>query len=163
VANIHRLRWIAEVEYLGHAPNPPAGGAGYEVSDASVAFPPALVRVAQSFDDLGHQRALGRIGHIPNFMRLAAEDAQHVGLARSALRQRLAIADAYHLRPALLVVPWQTGNVRKVFRLCRIGHVDDRRAVILSLPGQPVDRLRHVGRSAMVTDIGDVAAALVMD
>ena len=104
VANMDRLRWIAEVEDLGHAPNPPAGGAGYEVSNTGVAFPPALVRVPQSFDHLGHQRGLGRIGHVPHFMRLAAEHAQHIGLARIPLGQRLAVADAHHLRPTLLVI-----------------------------------------------------------
>src|SRR5262249_4326464 len=40
---------------------------------------------------------------------------------------------------------------------------DDRSAVIFGLSGQSVDRLRHVGRSAVVTDIGDVSAALVVD
>src|SRR2546430_13175073 len=54
----------------------------------------------------------------------------------------------------------QTGNVREVFRLARIGHVDDRGAVVFRLSGESVDRLRHLGRSAVMSDIGDVAAAL---
>ena len=121
------------------------------------------MRVLQSFDDLGQQRGLGRIGDVPNFVRTAAEDPQHVGLARIALGQRLAVTDAYHLRAALLVMALQPGNVREVFRLRRIGHVDDRGAVVFRLSGEPVDRLRHLGRSAMMSDIGDVAAALMMD
>ena len=119
--------------------------------------------VLQSFDDLGQQRGLGRVGDVPNLMSTSAEDPQHIGLARIALGQRLAVADAHHLRAALLVMTLQTGNVREVFRLRRIGHIDDRGAVVFGLSGQSVDRLRHLGRSAVMSDIGDIAAALMMD
>ena len=119
--------------------------------------------VLQSFDDLGQQRRLGRVGDVPNFMCTSAEDPQHVGLARIALGQRLAVTDAYHLRAALLVMALQPWNVREVFWLRRIGHVDDRGTVVFGLSGESVDRLRHLGRSAVMPDIGDVAAALMMD
>ena len=153
-----RLQRIAEVIDLGHAPHPPALHAGNEIGDAGVAFPPALVRVLQAHDDLGEQRGLGRIGDIPDFMATAAEDAQHVGLAGVALGQRLAVADAHHLRAAFLVVAWEPGDMGEVFRLRRVGYVDDRGAVELGLAGQFVDGLRHVGGAAVVADIGDVAA-----
>src|SRR5262249_11018643 len=62
VTDMNRRRWIAEVEDLGHALYPPAFDAGHEISDASVAFPPALMGVLQPFDDLGHMRC-GRANH----------------------------------------------------------------------------------------------------
>src|SRR4029077_18181221 len=58
---------------------------------------------------------------------------------------------------------FEAGNVFEVFRVGRIGHVEDRGAVELSLPGELVHRLWHVRRAAMVADIGDVAVALLMD
>src|SRR5262249_21423265 len=97
-----------------HAPHPPAFDAGHEISDAGIAFPRALMAVFQAFHDLGQQRGLGRIGDVPNFMRTAAEDPQHIGLARIALGQRLAVTDAHHLRATLLIMALQPWNVREV-------------------------------------------------
>ena len=162
VADVHRLRRIAQVVDLGHAAHAPAGDAGDEVGDAGVALPPVLVRVAPAFEPRDDRR-VGGIGHVPDLVRLAAEHAQHVGLGRIALRQRAPVADAHHLRAAFLVVSFQAGQVLQVFRIGRIGDVEDRGAVELGLAGHPVDRLRHVGRAAMVADIGDVAVALPVD
>src|SRR5262249_20461460 len=38
-----------------------------------------------------------------------------------------------------------------------------RGAVVLGASGESVDRLRHLGRSAVMSDIGDIAAALMMN
>ena len=139
------------------------GDARDEVGDAGVALPPVLVRVACRSPMRVMQRRVGRVGDVPDLVRLAAERAQHVGLVRIALRQARAVADAHHLRAALLVIPFEAGNVLQVFRIGRIGDVEDRGAVELRLAGQLVDRLRHVGRAAVVADIGDVAVALLVD
>jgi hypothetical protein len=45
----------------------------------------------------------------------------------------------------------------------RIGHIDNRGAVVFGLSSDPVDRFGHVGRSTVMSDIGDVAVALMMD
>ena len=90
-------------------------------------------------------------------------DAQQIDRVGVALRQRLAVADARHLRAAVLVVALLARDVREVFRLRRIGDVDDRGAVELGLAGQRIDRLRHLRRAAVVADIGDVAVALLVD
>jgi hypothetical protein len=126
-------------------------------------FPPTLMSILQSFNDPGEQRWLGRIGDVPNFVGTAAEDPQHIGLARIPLGQCLTVADAHHLRAALFVMALQAGNVREVFGLCRIGYIDDRGAIVFGLAGEPIDGLRHVGRSAVVPDVSDIAAALMVD
>src|SRR5262249_14993677 len=56
-----------------------------------------------------------------------------------------------------------TGIVGGVFRGRRIGAAEDRGAVVFGLSGHSVDRPRHLGRSAVMSDIGDIAAALMMD
>src|SRR5262245_51514120 len=57
IADLHRLRWIGEVVDLEHAVPAPARHARHEESNASVAFPPALVRIlvvaADTGDELG--------------------------------------------------------------------------------------------------------------
>ena len=45
----------------------------------------------------------------------------------------------------------------------RIGHVDDRGAVEFRLTGERIERFRSFRRAAVVSDIGDVAIALMMD
>ena len=74
---------------------------------------------------------------------LVAEHAQHVDRVGIALRQRLAVAHAHHLGAALLAQAFVARNVSEIFRLLRIGHVDDRRAVEFRLAGDRIDRLRR--------------------
>ena len=52
VADLDRVRRVREVVDLGHARHPPTRHAG---DDAGVAFPPALMRSFQAFDDAGDQ------------------------------------------------------------------------------------------------------------
>jgi hypothetical protein len=51
----------------------------------------------------------------------------------------------------------------EVFRMRRVGHVDDRGAVVFGLPSQRVDRLLGFRNAAVMADIGDPAVALVVD
>ena len=113
--------------------------------------------------EAGQQHRIGGVGDVPDFMALAAEHAQHVDLGGIALGQRLAVAYPHHLGAAALVVPFRAGDVLEVFRIGRIGHVDDRGAVELGLAGHLVDRLGHVVGAAVMADIGDVAVALLVD
>ena len=50
------------------------------------------------------QNGIGRIVNVPNFMRLAAEGAQHVDGVGIALRQRLAVAHPHHLRATRFIL-----------------------------------------------------------
>src|SRR5438093_1524467 len=50
----------------------------------------------------------------------------------------------------------------EVFGMRRVGHVDQRGAVELGLPGQRIYRLLRVGDAAVMADIGDPAAGLLM-
>ena len=136
VADFHRLRRIAEIEHLGHAARRASLHAGDEVGDAGVAFPPALVRVLEVPAHARDEARACRIGDVPDLVALAAERAQQIDLVGIALRQRLAVADAHHLRRRPARKPFLAGNVGEVFRLRRIGHVDDRGAVELGLAGQ---------------------------
>src|SRR5262249_37641153 len=45
----------------------------------------------------------------------------------------------------------------------RVSHLDDRSAAEFRLPGEPIERLWHLRRAAMMADIGDVAIALMMN
>src|SRR2546430_101332 len=45
----------------------------------------------------------------------------------------------------------------------RVGDVDQRRPVELLLPVQGIDRLRVIGRAAVMPDIGDPAAVLLVN
>src|SRR5258707_11066947 len=51
----------------------------------------------------------------------------------------------------------------EIFRIGRIGDVDDRGSVELRCTRQRIDRLRMVGAATVVAHIGDVAIALLMD
>ena len=51
-----------------------------------------------------------------------------------AVRQRTAVADAHHLRAAFLVVSFQPRQVLQVFRIGRIGEVEDRRPLNSAIP-----------------------------
>ncbi len=98
-----------------------------------------------------------------NLVRLAAERAQHVDRGAVASGQRLAVADPHHLRAAGLVFALLARDMAKIFRLRRIGHVDDGGAVGLGLPGLRIDRDRNIVGAAVVADIGNPALALVMN
>ena len=93
------MRGIAEIVDLRHAARAPVRRARDQEGNAGVAFPPVLVRVLQSADPRDQHR-IGGIGDVPDFMRLAAEGAQHIDRIAIALRQPLAVADAHHLRAA---------------------------------------------------------------
>ena len=162
VANLPRVRRIAEVVDLQHALRAPARHAGNEEADAGVAFPPALVRVpviaADPADELGRRR----VGHVPDFMRRGSECAQQVDRGRIAFGQSLAVAGAHHLRASGFRSALLARNMREISGLRRIGDVHDRCAVEFTLAGQRVHRLRHVARAVMA-DIGDVALALLVN
>ncbi len=56
IADEHRLGRIAQIVDLRHAIDAPARRAGDQIRDAGVAFPPVLVRAAESADDDRHAR-----------------------------------------------------------------------------------------------------------
>ena len=133
VADEHRVGRIGEVVDLGHAVGAPTGHTGDEVSNAGVAFPPAFMCSLQILDHGGQQRRFGRIGHIPDFMGGIAKHPQHVPLALDALGQRIAATHAHHLRAALFCLAGLSRNMRQLHRLFRIGHINNRGAVVLGL------------------------------
>ena len=117
----------------------------------------------EPLDDAGDERRVGQICGVPDLVRLVAEWAQQIDRTGIALRQALAVADPHHLRPAGLVIARFARDVGEVFRMRRVGHVDQRGAVELGLAGQRVDRLFRLGNPAVMADIGDPAVALVMN
>src|SRR5439155_16436730 len=143
IADLDGVRGIAEVVNLGHPARAPVRRARDQEGNAGVAFPPALVRILQAVEPRDQNR-IGGIRDIPDFMRFAAERAKHIDRAGIALGQRLAIADAYHLRAAGLVFAFLAGNVAQIFWLLGIGDVDDRRAVRLGLAGLRIERRRNI-------------------
>ena len=104
-----------------------------------------------------------RIGDVPDLVRLAAERAQQIDRVRVALGQRAAVARAHHLAAARLAEAFHAGEMLEVFRLCRVGDVDDRGAVEFRLARHRVVRLGHRLRAAVMPHIGDVAVALAVD
>ena len=162
VADLHRLGRIAEVVELRHALGAPILRAADQEGDAGVAFPPALVRVAQAVEPRDQHR-LGGIGDVPDLVRLAAEAAQHVDGGLVALGKDAAVAHPHHLRAAVLVLARRAGDVTQVFRRGRVGDVDDRGAVGLGLAGHRIERRRDVVGAAVMADIGDPALALLVD
>src|SRR5882757_6208507 len=96
-------------------------------------------------------------------MRFAAEAAQHVHRVGIALGQRLALANAHHLRAASLIFSFLAWNVAQIFWLRGIGDVDDRGAVRLGLSAKRIERRRNIVGAAVMSDIGDPALTLVMD
>src|SRR5258706_1508766 len=158
IADEHRFSRIREVVHLGHAPHTPAFDPGDEVGDAAVALPPVFVGTLQALDDRGKQARLRRIGYVPDLVRRIAESAKQVHLALVALGQLAAVAYAHHLRPARLRQSGFAGNVGQVAGFFRIGHIDDGRAVVFLLSREGVHDV-----VAVVADIGDPAAALLVD
>src|SRR3954470_7819651 len=73
IADLHRLRRIAEIVDFGHALDAPARHTRDDVGNAGVAFPPALVRVAIVAADRGDPHRIGAIGDVPDFVALGPE------------------------------------------------------------------------------------------
>ena len=101
------------------------------------------------------RRLLGR-GHVPDLVRRVAEGAQHVDLVAVAFGQVAAVAEPRHLRAAGFRPAFLARYVREVFRVPRIGHVDDGGAVVLHRAGQRI----QLRLAAVMADVGDPAAAL---
>src|SRR5262249_33699553 len=80
-----RMRRVAEIDHLGHAPRSPAFYARDQVSDAGVAFPEAFVRVLQIPARTRHELRRRWIGDVPDLMTLLAERAQQIDSVRIAL------------------------------------------------------------------------------
>ena len=99
------------------------------------------MRITEPADHDRDPAWLGRIGHIPDFMRRIAKAAQQVHFVFVGTRQLAAIADASHLRPAGLACSGCSGltwNMSEVLGLFRIRHIDDRRPVVLLFSGERV-------------------------
>src|ERR1700681_5121510 len=96
-------------------------------------------------------------------MRLATESAQHVDRVRIATGQLGAVAYADHLRAALLVGAFLTGDMSDVERVSDVGDIDNRGAVKLRLAGERIDRFRHRVGSAVMADIGEPSIAFPMN
>src|SRR6266436_5450933 len=160
VADEARLRRIAQVVDLGHAVGAPAGRRAVrdQVGDAGVALPPVLVRALEAVEHRDEPGRLRGIGHVPDLVREVAERAQEIGLLLLRARQRLAVADPHHGRPARLRLALRAWDVMQVARVLRVRDVQDGRAVQLLLAGERVHPLATV-----VTDVGDPARALVVD
>ena len=161
VADEYRMVRIAQVVDLRHPPRSPRRQAGNEIGDARIAFPEVLVRALEAAD-LAQAPGGTWVGHIPHFVRGIAEHAQHVELVRIALGQSSAGADAYHLRPAAFVEAFLAGDVVQIPWRLGVGDVDDRGPVEFSLAREWVHRLGYCRRAAVVSDIGDPAAILVL-
>ena len=158
VTNEHWFGRIREVINLGHAAHAPVLRTGDEISDAGIAFPPALMRAAQIANDDIQARGLLRCGDIPHFMLLITEHPQHIDLGRIALRQLRTLADARHLPATGLTLAALARNMHDKLRLARIGNIDYRRAVVLQLA-----ILRIHACAAMQTDVCDPATVLLND
>src|SRR5712692_10424913 len=149
---------IAEIVNLGHAPRAPIRRARDQKGDPGIAFPPALVRVLELIDDDRDAGRLLRRGHVPDFMRGVAESAKEINFAGIRLGQRLAVADAHHLRAATFALTLLAGYVREILRPAWIGHVNERSAVLLLRASERIQRA-----AAVMPDLGDPAAALLVD
>src|SRR5258708_5678049 len=106
----------------------------------------------------GSRRGAPRVGHIPHLLRLVAERPQEVGFVLVGSRQFRTGAHPHHLRPAVFRFSGLAGNVREVLGLLRVGHIEDRCAVVLLLAGERVQQV-----VAVMPDVGDPAAALLVD
>ncbi len=158
IADEDGFRRIGEIVDLWVAPHAPALDARDEKRDAGIALPPALVRALELADDGREDRRLRRVGHVPDLVRGVAVVAQQIDLALVAPGQLGAVAHAHHLRAARLVLPRLAGNVGEVARTLGVGHVEDGSAVGLLPAAQGIAR-----GAAVMTDVGDPAAALPVD
>ena len=78
---------------------------------------------------------VARIGHVPYFVGRIGIGAKHIDLV-VVDRQCTAIAHADHLGPAVDSVRHR--EVEKVFRVPRITHIDNRRAVLFIVTGERI-------------------------
>jgi len=99
------------------------------------------VRSFQSVHDRLDQGRLRGVGHIPYLLRLVAERPQEIGFALVGSRQFRAGAHADHLRSAVFRFSGLAGDVREVLGLLRIGHIEDRCAVVFLLAGERVQQV----------------------
>jgi hypothetical protein len=84
---------------------------------------------------------MGRIGGVPDLVRGIAEWAQQINCVRVAFRQGFAVAHAHHLRAAAFVETRFTGDMREIFRMMGVGHIEDGGTVGLLYTGQRVQSL----------------------
>ena len=132
-ADVMRVRRIAPIDddhRLALAPERRHVLAARQVSDAGIAFPPHLMRVAKP-PHFSRQRGVADISHIPDLIPRGAAPlniAQEVHVAWDALRQVGTQAHAHRLR--LTSRDWNR-NMEFLDRLLRIGSVDDYYSVLL--------------------------------
>ena len=164
IADIHRLRRIAEIVDLGLPARAPVLQAGNEVGDAGVALPPVLVGVHEVGRDGADLLGIGRIGDVPDFVRLVAEHAQHVD--RVADRPWAACVPSQMrtiCAPPCSPSPSSPGICARYFgcsgSVTSMIEVPLNSACLVSR----IDRLRHRIGAAVMADIGDVAVALLVD
>ena len=115
IADLHRLGGITEIVHFGHSARPPPLDPGDEISDAGIAFPPALMSVLEALAHSRDERRRLRLAHVPDLVPPPAERTQQIGLRRIALRQALAVAGAHHLPATLLAQPLQPGMCVRYF------------------------------------------------
>src|SRR5262245_66188326 len=75
IADLHRLGGITEVVHFGHSARAPPLDPGDEISDAGVAFPPALMRVLEPPAQPRDERWRFRLAYIPDLVPPPAERA----------------------------------------------------------------------------------------
>ena len=160
-ADEHGLRRIRKIVHVGHARGPVGVVAARDVGDTASAFPLVLVG-ASELAELDEHRGLFRYRHVPHLLTRIAEGAQQVGLFLIGPGQLAARADARHLRAARLapghLAALFARNVKEQFRRPRVGHIQDRGAVLLHSRGERIDHA-----SAVRPDVGDPAVALPLD
>ena len=159
IADMHGLRRIGHIVHLQHAARVPALDAGDQVRDAGIALPEIFVRIAQSTNDHIHQRGFFGRGHVPDFVRGIAERAQEIKFIFIALGQIAPGTDTHHLRAAALGAALLPRYMKQRFRRARIGNINNRRAVKFRAA---IERI-HLGRAAVMPDIGNPAIALLLD
>src|SRR5262249_2942823 len=125
ISDEHRVRRVAQVVDLRHAASAPLRIARDEVRDARVALPPVLVRVDEAADHYCYALRHRRVGDVPDFLTAVATRSQQVHLASVRARQITAIAHTHHLRAAGFTLPFLSWDVLEVFRLPRVGHINN--------------------------------------
>src|ERR1700755_1595476 len=116
------------------------------------------MRGAQPADDHGQKRRAVRTGHVPDLVTSIAGGPEQVGLALVGAGQLATVTDAHHLCATGLALTGLARDMGEVFRLLRVGDIDDRCPIILLLTSKWID-----GAAAVMTDVGDPAIALSAD
>ena len=158
VADVLRVRRVAQVVGLEHARDAPTRRGAVHVRDTARAVPLELVRLAvpavglrargdAGLGDRRDERGPGGIGHVEHLVAQEAVRAERVDLApigpcSGGVRQLAAVADLHVLRAARVVAGRR--HVREVLRRGRVRHVDDREPVLLDLARERVRRLARV-------------------